>query len=136
MKMCKLGDIIVINNYIGDDNKQINQHSFIVVSDEKGTIAGLEYSMVTSVISSFKNDEQRQKKLKHEENMELPLNSMNEKNFKKLSYVKADKVFYFNKNKIDYYIIASLKDEYLDELLKLILKLASKGKLSQIIDNL
>ena len=61
---------------------------------------------------------------------------MNEKNFKKLSYVKADKVFYFNKNKIDYYIIASLKDEYLDELLKLILKLASKGKLSQIIDNL
>ncbi len=136
MKMCKLGDIIVVNNYIGDDNKQINQHSFIVVSDEKGTIAGLEYSMVTSVISSFKNDEQRQKKLKHEENMELPLNSMNEKNFKKLSYVKADKVFYFNKNKIDYYIIASLKDEYLDELLKLILKLASKGKLSQIIDNL
>ena len=72
MKMCKLGDIIVVNNYIGDDNKQINQHSFIVVSDEKGTIAGLEYSMVTSVISSFKNDEQRQKKLKHEENMELP----------------------------------------------------------------
>ncbi len=136
MKMCKLGDIIVVNNYIGDDGKQLSQHSFVVVSDEKGTIAGLEYSMVASVISSFKSEKQRQKKLKYEENMELPLDSMNEKDFEKSSYVKADKAFYFNKDKLDYYVLATLKDEYLDELLKLILKLASEGKLNQIIDNL
>ena len=134
--MCKLGDIIVVNNYIGDDGTRLNQHSFVVVNDEKGTIAGLEYSLVASVISSFKSEKQKQEKLKHEENIELPLDSMNEKNFRKSSYVKADKAFYFNKEKLDYYVLATLKDEYLDELLKLILKLASEGKLNQIIDNL
>ena len=134
--MCKLGDIILVENYIGDDGKEINQHSFVVVSDEKGTIAGLDYSMVASVISSFKSEEQRQKKLKYEKNMELPLEAMNEKNFRKLSYIKADKAFYFNKNKLNYYVLATLKEEYLDKLLKLILKLASEGKLNQIIDNL
>ena len=134
--MCKLGDIIVVNNYIGDDGKQLSQHSFVVVSDEKGTIAGLEYSMVASVISSFKSEEQKHKKLKYEENMELPLDSMNKKVLKKPSYIKADKAFYFNKDKLDYYVLATLKDEYLDKLLKLILKLVSEGELNQIIDNL
>ena len=69
-------------------------------------------------------------------NMELPLEAMNEKNFRKLSYIKADKAFYFNKNKLNYYVLATLKEEYLDKLLTLILKLASEGKLNQIIDNL
>ena len=92
--------------------------------------------MVASVISSFKSKEQKHKKLKYEENMELPLNSMNKKVLKKPSYIKADKAFYFNKDKLDYYVLATLKDEYLDKLLKLILKLVSEGKLNQIIDNL
>lgn len=134
--MCKLGDIIVVNNYIGDDGQEINKHSFVVVNDEGGTIAGIEYSMVTSVISSFKNEEQRRKKLAYEGNMELPIDAMNEKDFKKTSYIKADKAFYFNKDKLDYYVFATLKDEYLDELLKLILKLAKDGKLDQVISNL
>ena len=53
--MCKLGDIIVVNNYKGEDGKEIRKHSFVVIDDESGTIAGLEYSFVASVISSFKN---------------------------------------------------------------------------------
>jgi len=134
--MCKLGDIIVVEKYIGDDGKIINQHSFVVVSDEFGVIAGLEYTMVASAISSFKSEEQRQKKLRYKGNIELPIDAMDKKDFKKSSYIKADKAFYFNKEKIDYYVLASLKDEYMDELLKIILKLASEGKLEQIIDNL
>ncbi len=134
--MCKLGDIIVVDRYTAENGKEISQHSFVVVSDEKGTIAGLDYSMVASAISSFKNEEQRQKKLKYEENMELPVDAMKTKNLKKSSYIKADKAFYFNKDKLNYYVLATLKEEYLDELLKLILKLASEGKLNQIIDNL
>ena len=73
--MCKLGDIILVENYIGDDGKEINQHSFVVVSDEKGTIAGLDYSMVASVISSFKSEEQRQKKLKYEKKYGITIRS-------------------------------------------------------------
>ena len=134
--MCKLGDIIVVKNYIGEDGKNISQHSFVVINDEKGIIAGLDYSMVASVISSFKSENHRKKKLKFKENMELPLNSMNNKKFKKSSYIKADKAFYFNKDKLDYYVLATIKKEYLNELLKLIKQLAKENKINQIIDNL
>lgn len=134
--MCKLGDIIVINDFIGEDKNLIKTHSFVVVNDEQDTIAGLDYDMVATIISSFKSDEHKRKKLKHKENMELPIDAMNEKDFKKSSYVKADQAYYFNKKKIKYYVLATLNEEYLDELLKLIMKLASEGKLKQIIDNL
>ena len=134
--MCKLGDIIVVKDFIGDDGKKITQHSFVVINDKPDFIEGLNYDFVANVMSSFKNEEQRQKKLKYEENMELPVDAMKTKNLKKSSYIKADKAFYFNKDKLNYYVLATLKEEYLDELLKLILKLASEGKLNQIIDNL
>ena len=54
--MCKMGDIIVVNKYIGDDGKEIGKHSFVVINDEGGTISGLDYTMVSSAISSFKNE--------------------------------------------------------------------------------
>lgn len=31
--MCKVGDIIVVDKYIGDDGKEVNKHSFIVIDD-------------------------------------------------------------------------------------------------------
>ena len=134
--MCKLGDIIVVKNYIGEDGNPISKHSFVVVSDEKGTISSLDFDMVTTVISSFKDEEQRKKKLKYEENVEIPSDAIKEKKLKKPSYTKADQAFYFNKDKLDYYILASLKEDFIDELLKIIVKLAAEGKLKQIVDNL
>ena len=134
--MCKLGDIIVVKNYIGDDGKIVSQHSFVVVNDNNGTISGLDYNIVATVISSFKNEKQKKKKLKYKENKELPIDAMNIKDLKKTSYIKADKAFYFNKDKLDYYVLATLKEEYLNELLMLILQLTKEGKLKQIVENL
>ncbi len=134
--MCKMGDIIVVEEYIGDGNNLISKHSFVVINDECGTIAGLDYDLVTTVISSFNSEEHRMKKLKYEENMELPIDSMKERDFKKSSYIKADQAHYFKKEKLKYYVLGSLKEEYMDELLKLILKLAKEGKLKQIVENL
>lgn len=31
--MCKLGDIIVVNKYKGENGKEISRHSFIVIDD-------------------------------------------------------------------------------------------------------
>ena len=134
--MCKMGDIIVVENFIGEGENNVSRHSFIVISDEGGTIAGLDYDLVTTVISSFKSEEHRRKKLSYEGNMEIPIDAMNEKDFKKSSYTKADQAHYFKKDKLNYYVFGSLSDEYMDELMKLILKLASEGKLKQIVDNL
>ena len=69
--MCKLGDIIVVNKYIGEDGKEIGKHSFIVIDDNPDCIRGLDYSHVTTVISSFKNEEQRKRKLNYKENLEI-----------------------------------------------------------------
>ena len=69
--MCKLGDIIVVNNYIGEDGIVIGKHSFIVVNDKPDFIEGLGYDLVTNVMSSFKNEEQKNRKLRFMENIEI-----------------------------------------------------------------
>ncbi len=135
--MCKLGDIIVVNKYIGDDGKEIGRHSFVVIDDNPDCIKGLEYTHVTTVISSFKSEEQRKQKLSHEENMEIiEFEKDGIKKFKKPSYIKADKLFYFNKDKLDYYVFARISDDLLDELMKLILHLAEEDKIAIITENL
>ena len=58
------------------------------------------------------------------------------KQFKKPSYVKADKLFYFNKDKLDYYVFGRISDDLLDELVKLIIYLDKKDKLVNVTDNL
>lgn len=134
--MCKLGDIIVVNSYKGEDGKDIGRHSFVVVDDEGGTISGLEYSLVASVISSFKNKEDKIKKLSYEGNFELSTDSIINKKLKKESFVKADQAYYFKKDKLDYYVLGRLKDENLIKLLRLILLLSIDGKLKILTSNL
>lgn len=127
--MCKLGDIIVVKEYIGDDGERIGKHSFIVVDDNNG--------MITYVISSFKNKRHRKYKLKFDENIEVKNEALDgQKELKKPSYVKADKLFYFNKNNLDYYVFARVSDDFLDELLKVILQLSERDKLTIVTNNL
>ena len=96
--MCKIGDIIVIDNYIGDDGKFINRHSFVIISNKKGKIQGISYDLAANVISSIKNEKQKYKKLKYKENLELKNEDVISK-FKseKDSYIIVDKNFYFKR---------------------------------------
>ena len=136
--MCKLGDIIVVNKYTAENGKTIGSHSFIVVDDTPNSIQGLDYTHVTTVISSFKSEEQKKKKLGFEENLEISEYEKKGKinNFKKSSYIKADKLFYFNKNKLDYYVFGRISDKLLYELVKLIIKLNEENKIVQVTYNL
>lgn len=135
--MCKLGDIIVVNKYKGENGKEISRHSFIVIDDNPSCIRGLDYTHVTTVISSFKNEKQKIKKLSYNENLEVKEFIRNGKNkFSKSSYIKADKLFYFNKDKLDYYVFGRISDDMLDKLLILILKLSQEDKLTIITENL
>ena len=136
--MCRLGDIIVVNKYIGEDGKDIGKHSFIVIDDNAGVIKGISYTFITTVISSFKNEKHKKRKLKYKENIEIVEFEKNgrQKNLRKLSYVKADKLFYFDKNKIDYYVLGRVSDEFLKELVKLVLELNEENSLKIITSNL
>lgn len=135
--MCKIGDIIVVNKYKGDDGKEINKHSFVVIDDNGGEISGLDYHFVSCVMSSFKDENHRKRKLRFEENIEITSDDIvSDNKNSKSGYIKADQLFYFNKRKLDYYVFASVEPELLDELVRIIIKLQVENKLKQNTRNL
>lgn len=135
--MCKLGDIIVIDEFIGEDGKKISKHSFIVVDDEKDSIKGLDYDFVSTIMSSFKDEKHKEKVLSYKVNKEIKNKDLKgEFKLKKSSYIKANKLYYFDKNKIVYHVLARITDEYLDDLVKMILNLSEQDKISIITNNL
>lgn len=135
--MCKIGDIIVVENYIGDDGEKVKKHSFVVIEDTPGHIGGLNYNLVTNVMSSFRNEEHRNKKLRYKENLEITSDDIisNCKNDKS-GYIKADQLIYFDKDKIDYYLFGHVDLELLDELIRLIIELRVENKLKANTKNI
>ena len=136
--MCKIGDIIVIKKYIGDDGKVIDkQHSFVVIDDNADCVGGISYDLVTNVMSSFKDEEHKRKKLSHKENLEIRSDNIisNTKNGRD-GYIKADQLFYFDKSMIDYYVFARVDEELFDELIRLIIELRYENKVKMNIKNL
>lgn len=136
--MCKIGDIIVVKKYIGDDGKVINkQHSFVVIDDNPDKVEGISYDLVTNVMSSFKDEEHKKRKLSHKENLPIVSDDIisNTKNGKD-GYIKADQLFYFDKSRLDYYVFAQISPELLDELIRLIIELRIERKVKMNIRNL
>lgn len=135
--MCKLGDIIVIKEFKGEDGAKLTSHSFIVIDDNQGNIKGLDYDFVAPIMSSFRNEEHKSKILSYDVNKEITNDDIKgDFKLKKESYVKTNKLYYFNKDKIDYFVLARVTDEYLDELVKIILSLDEKDRLSIITENI
>lgn len=112
--MCKIGDIILVEKY-KSDNRDIGKHSFIVIEDENGIIEGLPYDFIGNVLSSFKDEKQKQRKLgylgnfpiTHDDTVTNPHNN-------KDGYVKTDQFYYFNKEKIKYKVIGNVLPEVLE----------------------
>lgn len=130
--MCKVGDIIVVKNY-KQNGTDFKTHSFIVLNIDGGQIEGLDYDMVCNVMSSFRNKD-KHKKLSYPGNIELTpedreIISGNDEG----GYVKAEQLFYFDRSKLDYYVIGNLTPEAFQ---KLIYFIQSLDALEHIIDNL
>ena len=132
--MCKIGDIIIINNYI-DNGINLSRHSFVVLDDEDGKIQGLSYDMVCNVMSSFKDGNHKNRKLNYPGNFPISSNDTHTNpNNGRDGYIKADQLYYFNKEKIDFQVIGSMNKESLEKLIKFIEELEIDIK--EIIDNL
>ncbi|EDS77118.1 conserved hypothetical protein [Clostridium botulinum C str. Eklund] len=132
--MCKVGDIILIKNYV-DNEKKLDQHSFVVLSDESGKIQGLDYNIICNVMSSFKNKKQQEKKLQYAGNFPITHNdTVTHPDNGKDGYIKAEQLYYFNKDKLDYMVIGQIKPEAFNLLMEFIEKLDVEFKI--IIDNL
>lgn len=118
--MCKIGDIILIERY-KDRGKPLGRHSFVVIDDQDGEIQGLPYDMVCNVFSSFKNEEQRKRKLNYPGNFPIANEDTdtNPDNGKS-GYIKTDQLYFFNKSKIEYTVIGNLQPDILELVLEFI----------------
>ncbi|RGR76861.1 hypothetical protein DWY25_00790 [Holdemania filiformis] len=135
--MCEIGDIIVVRNYLTEDGNRSFRHSFIVVEDQGGDIFGFSYDFVANVMSSIKDEKHKEKKIRFIENLFIKSDDMLVENSNhKDAYIKADQLYYFDKNKTDYIVIGKAVQEVMDELMKLLEILDEKGKLKVIIENL
>jgi hypothetical protein len=134
--MCNIGDIIVVNKYKGDDGKILNRHSFIVLNDEAGTIEGCSYDLVCNVMSSFKSEEHKSKKLRHQENMGVTKDDLNVTGNDSDGYIKADKLYFFLEKDLDYKVIGNINQDVLSRLFELIKLLQEKGLLVNVTVNI
>ncbi len=135
--MCRRGDIIRINSYISEDGIEMSRHSFIVIEDEGGTISGLSYDLVASVMSSIKNERHKQKKLKYIENILITQNdrSCSPENGRE-AFIKADQLYYFKKSKITYTVMGYATDAIMDTIYEIIEILDKDEKLKVNIKNI
>lgn len=132
--MCKIGDIILVDNY-KDNGYNLNKHSFIVIEDENGTIEGVPYDFICNVMSSFKNDEQKLRKLRYPGNFPISHNdTVTDPHNTKDGFVKTDQLYYFKKDNINFKVIGNVIPEVLDMIFDFIEN--SDFEFSHIIDNL
>lgn len=131
--MCKVGDIIVVRNYVSQ-GKTLDKHSFVVLSTDHGKIQGLDYDLVCNVMSSFHSEKQRERKLAYPGNFEYAANAENiRKGHGKAGYIKAEQFYYFDSSKTDFYVLGNVTQELFNALIEFINQLSD---IEIIIDNL
>ena len=135
--MCRAGDIICVNHYITEDGVEIGRHSFVVIEDEKGNIGGMEYDFIANVMSSLKNETQKQRRLQFIDNMLITSDErVIDRDNGKEAFIKADQFYYFDKSKIEYTVIGNVTEEILNALYELFEILDEKGLIKKNIHNL
>ena len=135
--MCKVGDIIVVNE-CKRDGKNIGRHSFVVLNTNQGEIEGLSFDLVCNIMSSFegKGEEYKKAKLSHSENMPYKPSEENIINgHGKEGFIKAGIYFLFNRADIDFIVIGNVEIELYLKLLAFINHMDPKD-MAIILDNL
>ena len=127
--MCRPGDIIVVNNFKDELGSYVDKHSFIVIDNKK--------YITSNMMCSFKDIYQKQKKLKYYGNYEIDSNYINGNSINtKDGYIKIDKLYYFDKDKTNYKVIAHIDIRLLSKIYKYMLGLSIKGRLKFVDSNI
>lgn len=132
--MCNVGDIILVDDYV-HNGVQIGKHSFVVLSIESGQIEGMEYNLMCNVMSSFKNQQQKQHKLSYPGNFPVEIGDRfvaNDNN--REGYIKADQLYFLDTNNLNFKVIGSLESDFFNLLLDFIENLTTE--IEYITDNL
>lgn len=132
--MCQIGDIILIQQY-KDRGNVLSRHSFVVIDDTADQINGVSYDLICNVMSSFKTNAQKERKMSYQGNFPIVFDDRVVKNDnKKNGYIKADQLYYFQKDALEYDVIGKIKPDIFNLLLEFIEE--SDFELVDITDNL
>jgi hypothetical protein len=132
--MCNVGDIILIDKYVHNGH-EISKHTFVVMDVDNGEIQGLDYDIIGNVMSSFKDEGQKKKKLSFPGNFPILHSEQNVQNSnKKDGYIKAEQLYYFKSDKINYKVIGYISIDAYKRLVDFITNLSIDFE--QIVDNL
>lgn len=135
--MCKIGDIILVKKYLSQGRK-VAMHSFVVLEDRNGQIRGVPFDFIGLVMSSFKDEEQKTRKLSYPGNFPIVADdTVIEDGNENSGYIKAEQFYYFRKDKIDYKVIGYLQEDIFNLLMDFIQELIDSGvEFEAITDNL
>lgn len=129
----QVGDILLIQD-CKDNGKPIGKHSFVVINNVSGQIESMTYDFVCNVMSSFKNIEQKERKLNYPGNIEIKYTDQNVINSnQKDGFIKTDQLYFFDENITDFSIIGSINEEFMEKLFEFIKNL---DDFKIILDNL
>ena len=137
--MCKIGDILVVRNPVVD-HKPIGQHSFIVLDDRNGIVSVFEYDFISLLLTSYEDENRREKLSSKEGNLPIAKDdkSFDDDKYRKNnrnSFVEADNLFYFSKEKISFKKIGELSPDIFNIIIDFINELNAKGiTFNQITD--
>lgn len=136
--MCQIGDLIMIEKYIGDDGVEVGRHTFVVLSEDANVIKGLSFDLVGTPMSSIKNKKQREKIERNHKLMIIKTNDQNGMPASKYeeSFIKAHLMYYFKKDKLKYKNLGSLNVETYMELQSKLQELDESDEIEQVITNL
>ena len=136
--MCKVGDIIKVEKYIGDDGQEVGRHTFVVISEDEDVIEGYNFDFVGCPMSSIKSEAQRQKVEADERLMIIKTNDQNGMPASKYeeSFLKTHLFYFFKKEKIQYQVIGALNIDTYMTLLKQLESLDEKELIENVISNL
>ena len=125
--MCKAGDIIVIQRY-KSHGKDLSRHSFVVIDDQGGEIQGLPFDIASLVMSSFKDEKQKARKMKYPGTFPIVAEDVDVAGGNdKSGYIKAEQFYYFKKDTIDYSVVGYLKPDIFNFLIEFIQDLVEQG---------
>lgn len=130
--MCKIGDIIIINHFKNEMGEDVARHPFVVLSTKNGMIKSMRFDIVAILMSSFKNEIHREKKLAYDVNFEIK----KEEGVKKDSFLKGNQLYCFQRDKTDFFKVGSIDIDVFLELRKEIKILAKERKAIFILTNL
>lgn len=130
--MIKLGDILLIDEYLDEDKQIVNAHPFIVVNIENGVIEGYPYDLIGNFMSSIKSYEHRIAVLKYQSNLLINIDD----GVKRESFIKAGIIYYFDSKNIKYRHLGNIGEEVYQKLIQLLQLLDEAEDLMININNI